>query len=143
MIMHPPEKYSDILKILHVMLLEEGEDVERIPIERVEQELAKDGISVTLMVSEVKNLIARKQAQKRLDAARAKRVALEKLAAVKESGDRSNLREKIASIFSDLGGQKPNAAAAFFRKLDEVDDEDLVSILEDLELLERVGDDPE
>lgn len=143
MTMYPPEKYSDILKILHVMLLEEGEDVERIPIERVEEELAKDGISVTPMVSEVKNLIARKQAQKRLDAARAKRVALEKLAAVKESGDRSNLREKIASIFSDLGGQQPIAAAAFFRKLDEVDDEDLMSILEDLELLERVGDDPE
>lgn len=138
-----PDKYSDILKTLHDMLLENEEDVENMPIDRVEQELAREGISVAPMISEVRGLIAKKQAQRRLDAARAKRTALERLAAVKAERDSSNLREKIVSIFNDLSGFQPKMASAFFRKLEEVDDEDLMSILDDLELLERTDNEPE
>ncbi len=143
MTMHTPEKFSDILKILHDMLLEKEEDVENMPIDRVNQELAKAGISVAPMISDVRSLIAKKQAQRRLDAAKAKRTAFERLAAVKADRDRSNLREKFVSIFNDLSGAQPNMASAFFRKLDEVDDDDLMSILDDLELLEGLDHDPE
>lgn len=140
--MQKPEKFSDILKALHEILQENEENVESIPIDRVHQELEREGIFVSPMVDEVKSLIKKKQAQRRLDAAKAKRAALEKLAAVKASRDRSNLREKIVSIFNDLSGSQPQLASAFFRKLEEVDDEDLISILDDLELLERTDNDP-
>ena len=63
MSMNTPEKYSDILKIFHEMLLEKEVDINSIPIDQVNEELAGEGIFVSSIISEVKSMIAKKQVQ--------------------------------------------------------------------------------
>lgn len=137
MSMNTPEKYSDILKIFHEMLLEKEVDINSIPIDQVNEELAGEGIFVSSIITEVKSMIAKKQVQRKLDVARAKRSALQQVATLRGEKNLSNVREKIIEIFNELGVVQPTLASAFFRKLEDVNDDDLMSILEDLELLER------
>lgn len=135
--MNTPEKYSDILKIFHELLLEKEVDINSIPIDQVNEELAGEGIFVSSIITEVKSMIAKKQVQRKLDVARAKRSALQQVATLRGEKNLSNVREKIIEIFNELGVAQPTLASAFFRKLEDVNDDDLMSILEDLELLER------
>ena len=135
--MNTPEKYSDILKIFHELLLEKEVDINSIPIDQVNEELAGEGIFVSSIITEVKSMIAKKQVQRKLDVARAKRSALQQVATLRGEKNLSNVREKIIEIFNELGVVQPTLASAFFRKLEDVNDDDLMSILEDLELLER------
>lgn len=135
--MNTPEKYSDILKIFHELLLEKEVDINSIPIDQVNEELAGEGIFVSSIITEVKSMIAKKQVQRKLDVARAKRSALQQVATLRGEKNLSNVREKIIEIFNELGVVQPPLASAFFRKLEDVNDDDLMSILEDLELLER------
>lgn len=135
--MNTPEKYSDILKIFHETLLEKEADIKSISIDKVNEELAGEGIFVSSIISEVKSMIAKKQVQRKLDVARAKRSALQQVVNLRGEKNPSNVRERIIEIFNELGVVQPTLASAFFRKLEDVNDDDLLSILEDLELLER------
>ncbi len=134
--MNTPEKYSDILKILHEMLLENEVDINSIPIDQVNKELAGEGIFASSIISEVKSMIAKRKVQRKLDVARAKRSAVQQVATLRGEKNPSNIRERIIEIFNELGVIQPTLVSAFFRKLEDVNDDDLISILEDLELLE-------
>lgn len=132
-----PEKYSDILRLLHDFFLDEEVDVTLLPLENINAELAKEGIDTKSLISDTITKITKVKTQKRLATARAKRSKLQELAAIKDkTGSFSNVKQKLLEIISDINKSEPKLASMYFRKLEEVDEEDLQSILEDLLMLE-------
>jgi hypothetical protein len=52
----------------------------------------------------------------------------------------AQLREKIRSLLENLSPGDPAAASAFFNKFEKATDDDLQSLLDDLEFLDRNDD---
>ncbi len=137
---HSPEKYSEVLKSLHGVLSEKEIDVESLSLSNINENLAKEGVNINRMVSDVKSMIEKKRSNQRLETAKKRRLALENAAEFKKKiGGKTNIKEKLQQIINDLSQSDPKFASVYFRKLEEADEDDLDSILEDLMFLE--GDD--
>ncbi|SHJ18598.1 hypothetical protein SAMN02745165_01735 [Malonomonas rubra DSM 5091] len=132
-----PEKYTDILRFLHGLLEGEGAEYKEPSPDQISKDLHKEGIDVSSMISDVNQMIGKKRTEKRLNAANAKRIALSRLTELRDSPDKSGVKEKLISIFRDLNSSQPQLASAYFRKLEETNEEDMFAMLEDLLLLEE------
>lgn len=135
-----PEKYSDIIKLLHGILCDELEDFESLGSDKINEELKKENVNIASMVSSVQQMVVKKRADRRLASAKAKREALAQLSSLKASESSGGIREKLVSIFQEINKDNPQLASAYFRKLEEVSDEDLSSMLEDLQILVQKND---
>lgn len=135
-----PEKYSDLVKALQELLYDDEPDYANMPLAQIKERLAKENIDISAMVADVRLMVAKKKAQKRLATAAAKRETLEKLAELKKNIPRSGIKERLVSIFSDLNSSQPQLASAYFRKLEQVDEDDMAAILDDLLLLDQNDD---
>lgn len=138
-----PEKYSDVLESLHGLLTnsEEEEDIENLPIAEIREGLRKEGIDVDQMISDVNLMFSKKLAGRRLEAAKEKRHRLGGLTEIKKYIDeKANVKEAILEILNGLTQSQPKLASVYFRKLEEANEEDMASILEDLMILESDDD---
>jgi len=135
-----PEKYSDIIKILHRISCDEIPDLESLDGDKINEELRKENINTDLMVSNIQQMVARKRTDIRLASAKTKREALADPLSLKASESREGLKEKLVSIFQEINKTDPQLSSAYFRKLEEVSDEDLSSMLEDLQMLVQQND---
>jgi len=138
---HSPEKYSDVLESLHGLLTNSEEEVEDLPIAKIREDLRKEGIDVDQMTSEVTLMISKKLAGRRLEAAKEKRHRLGGLTEIKKYIDeKANVKEAVLEILTGLTQSQPKLASVYFRKLEEANEEDMASILEDLMILESDDD---
>lgn len=138
---HSPEKYSDVLESLHGLLTNSEEEVEDLPIANIREDLRKEGIDVDQMTSEVTLMISKKLAGRRLEAAKEKRHRLGGLTEIKKYIDgKTNVKEAVLEILNGLTQSQPKLASVYFRKLEEANEADMASILEDLMILESDGD---
>lgn len=141
MTMHSPEKYSDVLESLHGLLTNSEEEVEDFPISKIREDLKKECIDVNQMISDVNLMISKKLAGRKLEAAKEKRHRLGGLMEIKKYIDgKANVKEAVLEILNGLTQSQPKLASVYFRKLDEANEEDMVSILEDLMMLESDDD---
>lgn len=141
---HNPEKYSEVIRSLHGLLSQKEEEVESLSLSAIKENLAKEGVNINQMVSDVKSMIEKKKATQRLEAAKERRLAFEKAAELKKNiGGITNIKEKLHQIINDLGKSNPKTASVYFRKLEEANEDDMASILEDLMFLESDDDDSE
>lgn len=138
---HSPEKYSDVLESLHGLLTNSEEEVEDLPIAKIREDLRKEGIDVDQMTSEVTLMISKKLAGRRLEAAKEKRHRLGGLTEIKKYIDgKTNVKEAVLEILNGLTQSQPKLASVYFRKLEEANEADMASILEDLMILESDDD---
>jgi hypothetical protein len=138
---HSPEKYSDVLESLHGLLTNSEEEVEDLPIAKIREDLRKEGIDVDQMTSDVNLMISKKLAGKRLEAAKEKRHRLGGLTEIKNYiVGKANVKEAVLEILNGLTQSQPKLASVYFRKLEEANEEDMASILEDLMILESDDD---
>jgi len=138
---HSPEKYSDVLESLHGLLTNSEEEVEDLPIAKIREDLRKEGIDVDQMTSEVTLMISKKLAGRRLEAAKEKRHRLGGLSVIKKYIDeKANVKDAVLEILNGLSQSQPKLASVYFRKLEEANEADMASILEDLMILESDGD---
>lgn len=139
---HSPEKYSDVLESLHGLLTNsDEEDVENLPLAEIREDLKKEGIDVDQMISDVNLMISKKLAGRRLEAAKEKRHRLGGLTEIKKCIDeKTNIKESVLKILNGLTQSQPKLASVYFRKLEEANEEDMASILEDLMILESDDD---
>lgn len=134
---HSPEKYSDVLESLHGLLTNSEEEVEDLPIAKIREDLRKEGIDVDQMTSEVTLMISKKLAGRRLEAAKEKRHRLGGLSEIKKYiNEKANVKDAVLEILNGLSQSQPKLASVYFRKLEEANEEDMASILEDLIILE-------
>ena len=133
---HSPEKYSDVLESLHGLLTNSEEEVEDLPITKIREDLKKEGIDVDQMTSEVTLMISKKLAGRRLEAAKEKRHRLGGLTEITKCIDeKTNIKESVLKILNGLTQSQPKLASVYFRKLEEANEADMASILEDLMIL--------
>jgi hypothetical protein len=138
---HSPEKYSDVLESLHGLLTNSEEEVEDLSIAKIKEDLQKEGIDVDQMISDVNLMISKKLAGRRLEAAKEKRHRLGGLKEIKKYIDgKVNVKEAVLEILNGLTQSQPKLASVYFRKLEEANEEDMASILEDLMILESDDD---
>ena len=132
-----PDKYSDVVKSLHEVLSTREKDVRTLPIAKVMKGLEKEGIDVNPMIADVKVMIAQKQEERRQKAVKARRLAIERLANLRECmEDIRNIKERVKDIFNDLGRVNPQLAAVCYEKLAGMKEEDMGVFLADLAFLE-------
>ena len=138
---HSPEKYSDVLESLHGLLTDSEEEVEDLPIAKIREDLRNEGIDVDQMTSEVTLMISKKLAGRRLEAAKEKRQRLGGLSEIKKYiNEKANVKDAVLEILNGLSQSQPKLASVYFRKLEEANEADMASILEDLMILESDGD---
>lgn len=125
-------------------------DVSHLSIEEIEEDLQEMGIDTKKAVQRIKSLVNEKIEESRLawqKQAEQERLAeqgrLEKIGDTRPIGTSESLWEKVKEALSGgLGSHKQSYAQAYFRRLedDNVTDNDLKSLLDDLERLEHMED---
>lgn len=136
-----PKTASDILKSLNSFLLGPEEDVTLLPAEQVQGYLKSEGIDSAPLVTQVRQRIAKLKAEQELADAREKRLRFASDINPTTNADFSpSLRDRIRGMIEMLTPENPELAAVYFRKFEESAEEDLESLLEDLTLLEKMGD---
>lgn len=111
-------------------------------IEEIKEDLLAEGIDPEKTIQRVSQLIINKFDEHRLawrDKARQERLAaLQQIQNVKSSAtDPQHVRDRIVELLRHPhGGQAELQLQAYFRKLDTITENDLKSILKDLEILE-------
>lgn len=108
-------------------------------------ELENQGVATNQLQTRVSEVIEKGSKARRLswlDRARQRQADIEtRLKAKAPIFDASNLKAKVQEILSgSYGSQAQRYAEAYFRKKDELTDEDLQSLLEDLEDLDILTD---
>ena len=128
------------LEGLYDLLEGPEEDVTSVPLERVLKDLKKDRLHPAPLVGMVRARLAEAQAAETLMLAREERRRLDTLRPrVSAVPTLEGLRERARRLMATLSGPQLAATGVFHRKLEEATDADLQSMLEDLELLERLG----
>jgi hypothetical protein len=137
-----PERYSEIVRLLHEFLHDDSVDIGNYTIEETRSELSKNGIIIDPVITKIKLMISKKKTDRRLEIAHEKRVAYEKILQLRDqSSTITNVKDRLVQILSDLNLKEPKMAAMYFRKLDEIDEKDMRSILNDFMILENDDDD--
>ena len=136
----PPGSSSELLDCLTDFLAESSE----LTNEEIKEDLRAKGVDPEKVVQRVKNLVESKLEERRLawlKRARTERLAvLEKLKSVKSStfsGTLEELKGKAIAILSGQFGQEASMhAQVYFRNPEDVTENDLRSLLDDLEALD-------
>lgn len=132
---------SDILKSLHGFIAGPDEDVTNLPADQIQSYLKSEGIDTTHLVHNVRQRIAKLKAERELADAREKRKSfISELHATVGSMYQPSLKDKIREMIERLTQGSPDLAAVYFRKFEETNESDLESLLEDLNILEKMGD---
>ena len=119
---------------------------EDISIDEVKEDLRTEGIDPGKVSEKVRQLVEKKLDEQRLSwqlKAREERLAaLQKIEKVKtEAKDSQQILDKISKIlFGTYGSHPQTYAQAYFRKLSQITEKDLRSLLEDLERLKLLRD---
>lgn len=128
-------------------LVEFCSDFEDLSLDELKSELREDGIDPEALLLKAKGLIESKIKDAKLawkEEAKKKRTSLLKqLATIKVEVPESisDLRKKISDIIKgEHGGDIQYHAAAHFRNLEEIRDEDLISLYEDFMNLKLLND---
>jgi hypothetical protein len=131
-------KASDILRALHALVHEPEGDVANKPAKEVQAELKRRGINTTPLIAEVKQQLAKAKANSELAPARAKRESAlaQRLKQIQSKIDEAPeaLRKRLLAL---LSAEEPAVA---FSKFEKATDEDLQSLLNDLDLLDKPND---
>lgn len=131
-------KASDILRALHALVREPEEDVTHKPRKEIQDELKRRGLNTAPLVAEVKQQLAKAKANTELASARAKRenTLAQRLQRIQCKIDEAPeaLRKRMLAL---LSAEDPAVA---FSKFEEATDDDLRSLLNDLELLDKPND---
>jgi hypothetical protein len=128
------------LERLYDFLEAREEDVTSLPLERVLKDLKKDRIDPAPLVDMVQEYLAKAQAAETLMRAREERRRVDALRPrVSAVTTIEGLRERARRVTATLSGPQLEAAAVFHRKLEGATDADVQSMLDDLELLEKLG----
>jgi DNA-binding transcriptional MerR regulator len=121
-------------------------DQEDLSIDEIKEDLRIEGIDPGKVSENISKLVAKKLDEHRLSwqsKAREERLtALQKIEKVKtEAKDSRQILDKISKIlFGKYGSQPQTYAQAYFRKLSQITEKDLRSLLEDLERLKLLRD---
>jgi hypothetical protein len=134
-----PKSASEMLDALFDFIEGSDEDIQQLPLEKVERELSKAGIDPAPTVGSVFEMLAAARAERELLRARQERQRLLKLQRGLErkplSGGEVRIRYERAVAHS--------GAAAAFRKFEGASPQDQESALEDLDLLDKMADEDE
>lgn len=135
----PPETTSELLDVLTDFLSETSEEED---LAQIRQELREAGINADEVVSNMVNMVHDRLAEHKL--AKARRQRLLTLHKMKQRGEISDqatdLKTVIMERIRSLAHGNQQLAQAYFRKFDNATEEDLKSLLEDLDKLEHWGD---
>ncbi|HTD14590.1 MAG TPA: hypothetical protein VK673_05395 [Chthoniobacterales bacterium] len=124
---------TDAVKALH-FFLRGTESPAEITQERLTQELMEAGIDLSKMATEVRKRIF--QAQNRARLAGVQKTVRVNSPLISAGKALSDLRRAVEDTIQRLAMNEPQAAAVFYRKLEQSAPEDLESLLADLKELE-------
>ena len=116
------------------------------PIDEVRDELQRDGLDSTQLKRFARERLLEIRAADKLQRARAERYRLDRLrlsitAAKRERGPQ--LREQVGRLLQGLSAHKSPQAEVLFRKFKNATDDDLLSLLDDIEFLNAKDHEPE
>jgi hypothetical protein len=136
----PPTPATDAVKALARFLHEP--EIEDEPREQIQAELRNAGIDTAAVMKTVREKIGQAKSRQRLAAARERRQALlekvNRLKAMTAVGG-AKLRAQVKEILdAEFAGQQE--AVVLFRKFEAAKDEDLQTLLDDILLLDEIGD---
>jgi len=136
-----PETASQMLESLNEFLLGEEPDFKSLEADKVAEYLEKRSLNSARVFKEVHRTIATAQGQQRLARAHEKRLRIQEGLATPRRA--LGLREALLQQIQGLAGA--GAAEVYARKFEYAPDEDLRSLIEDLELLRQLdfGNDEE
>lgn len=138
-----PKNASEILQALHEFALGPEEDITAIPSEDVHAALRNEGLDPTPLIRSVRERLAKIKVQEELIHAHSQRQQLlERLQQYRESLARASLhvKEQILDRLNHLVITQPAVAQTYFRKFEESNEVDMGSLLEDLIMLDEMGE---
>lgn len=139
-----PQTANDALRMLHEFLLGEEPDFRSMPNEEVQGYLEEAGVDPNPTIRAIRNQVAKAKGAQALKTARAKR-QLRAEQAAHAKGELRELqsmgREQLLGLVHQMVGH--DAAAVHLRKYEELDDDDLRSLIEDLKMLDDETNDAE
>lgn len=124
---------TDAVKALH-FFLQGIEDPSALNPEQLSKELRAAGIDVTKMAAQIRKRISQAQNRIRLANNRSSLYRTDPITTVRRTF--AELRAAVQQAIERISGIQPQAAAVFYRKLDESTPEDLESLLADILELE-------
>jgi hypothetical protein len=140
-----PKNAAELLKALHEFVLEpEEEDITSLPPEKVQPALKAEGIDPTPLVCHVRERLSKMRAQDELSRARTERhQLLDRLQSYREQlvSTPSRVKEQILERLNHLLTTQPSVAQAYFRRFEETSEADMNSLLQDLKMLDEMGND--
>ncbi len=139
-----PEKPNrtaiDILKDLHEFIREPEEDFAALPMKKVDAALDDADINAKKAFQEVQDLFAKTRADETLSAAREKQRLFSRfILAYRERNPLQPGTSKGQEALDRLAAFSPGQPAVAFHKLEQATEDDLVSLAEDLDLLEALN----
>jgi len=108
------------------------------PIEEVREELQRDGTDTTALKRVARERLAEIRAEAKLERARAERQKLDRLRETTrtvgaEAGP--ELRSRVLGRIRGMSDSKKEMAEVYYRRFESATDEDLLTLLEDIDLL--------
>lgn len=129
-----PETAAQTMEALNDFLLGPEPDFRTMPREELAAFVSKYGLDVGPLLKSVRSALAESRGKLDLEVAREQRLRLERES--RTSSPRPGLREHLLAQIEAIAG--PRMSAVYARKFKEAPDEDLASLLEDFELLDRL-----
>jgi len=132
----PPQTAQDVLRMLHEFLFGEEQDFRVMPIEKVQEYLREARIEPEPTIEAIRKRIAKSKGAQALRTAREQRLKRQReLSAGQEKRqDLGTLnRERLLAKLRELVG--PAQAVVYMRHYENLDDDDLRSLVEDIEAL--------
>jgi hypothetical protein len=140
-----PKNASELLKALHEFVLgPEEAEVTALPPEEVQAALRVEGMDTTPLVRHVRERLSKIRAQDELSRARIERdQLLQHLQSYRDqlTSAHSRVKEQILERLNHLLVGRPSEAQAYFRKFEETSEADMHSLLQDLKILDEMGND--
>jgi hypothetical protein len=135
------KNYTETLQSLFDFVQLKPEEIMSMPIKEIRKELAEDGFDVDLRLE-----MARKQfdiicTRIKLDSAKVRREEIEKEFIFNKTSDEvniSNIKQTIMDFLSTISPDRRQLITAHHRNFENLTDDDLVTLFEDLKLLEEI-----
>jgi hypothetical protein len=132
-----PRNALEMMNVLNDFLLGPEEDTRTLPLEKVKEELRNEGVDVDSFTKRALDRVSQNLSKLELREAKEKRLRLqEKLGQGKKI--LSDLKEDFLSRLESLKNSDPGLAQAYARKLEGADEEDLLSLIQDLDDLDEL-----